>query len=231
MSGTSDPSRPIKKFLLRAVKLIDELSAEKMIQESAINPFLAKSLGFDNFDSLAHFYVYQRVGRSIVTSFGMTLEEIIKEIINGSRGEWWDVVKVGKKKSYYLSVKSGPRDMNKDQTVEFSRRAKDVMKKDPNAYPMIAMAYGKKVWPVIVDTLKKQGLDPDKHALAGKQLYEEITGDKGYHKKLLDLVVEIELKSTGGKTILELLDDKVKEISKDFKKKYSSVEELLYDTF
>jgi len=226
-----DPSEPIRKFLSNVEKNIDQLSAEKMIQESAINPFLAKALGFDDFDSLARFYVYQRVGRSIVTSFGMTLENIVREIIRGKRGNWWDVVKKGKTKSYYLSVKSGPRDMNKDQTLEFVRRAREILEKDSTAYPIIAMAYGKKVWSVIVHTLKDEGFDPSKHALAGSKLYQEITGDKDYHKKLLDLVVKIELEDTGGKTILELLDDKAKEISKDFKQKYSSVEELLYDTF
>ncbi len=39
-----------------------------MIDESAINPILAKALGFKDFDSLARFYVYQRIGRSLVTS-------------------------------------------------------------------------------------------------------------------------------------------------------------------
>jgi len=202
-----------------------------MIEESAINPFLAKALGFENFDDLTRFYVYQRVGRSIVTSFGMKLEDVVKTIAGGEKGEWWDVVKKGKNKEYYMSVKSGPRDMNKDQTIEFSRRAKLLMEKNPNAYPIIAMAYGKNVWPVILDTLKKQGLDPKKHALAGKKLYEELTGDKLYHKKLLDLIVTVELKKTGGKTILDLLEEKTKEISKDFQRKYKSIDDLLSDTF
>ena len=224
-------SKPLGKFLDRAKKIIDKLSAEKMIQESAINPFLAKALGFNDFDSLTQFYVYQRIGRSLVTSFGMILEDVIKAIVNGERGTWWDVVTTGKDKNYFISVKSGPRDMNKDQTVEFSRHAKKVLKENKNALPIIGMAYGKEVWPVITDTLKKEGLDPQKHALAGKKLYQELTGDKNFHKKLLDLVVSMEASKLGGKSVLDLLDMKIKEISSDFKKKYKTVDDLLADTF
>lgn len=226
-----DISEPIQKFLNRAVAIIGKLSGEQMVDESAINPFLAKALGFNDFDSLARFYVYQRVGRSLVTSFGMVLEDVVKAIVKGKKGEWWDVVTEKNGVTYFISVKSGPRDMNKDQTIEFSRKAKSVMGKDPKTKPIIGMAYGKRVWPVILDTLRREGLDPNKHALAGKVLYTELTGDKNYHQKLLDLVVEMELESTGGKTILEILDSKVLEIASDFKKKYKTVDDLLADTF
>jgi len=93
------------------------------------------------------------------------------------------------------------------------------------------MGYGKKVWPVITDTLKKQGLDPDRHSYVGKKLYDLLSGEKDYYKKLLDFVVNVESEVIQGKTILELIDDKVKEISIDFKKKYKFVDELLLDTF
>lgn len=204
---------------------------KKMIDESAINPILAKALGFTDFDSLARFYVYQRISRSLVTSFGTHMENIVRLIIDGEKGDWWDVVKKSSKVNYYVSVKSGPRDMNKDQTMEFSHRAKTVMKKDSKALPIIAMGYGKKAWPVITDTLRKQGLDPKKHSYVGKDLYALLSGDDDYYKKLLKIVVNAESKVIGKKTILKLMDEKVNEITKSFKKKYSDVDELLLDTF
>jgi len=224
-------TKPLEKFISRAAEIIDELSAEKMINESAINPILAKALGFTDFSTLARFYVYQRISRSLVTSFGTHMENLVKIIIDGEKGEWWDVVKKSKKVNYHISVKSGPRDMNKDQTVEFSRRAKKIMGQDPKALPLIAMGYGKKAWPVITDTLKKQGLDPKKHSFVGKDLYELLTGDPNYYKKLLDIVVSAESKVIGKKTILQMMDDKVNEITKSFKNKYKNVDELLLDTF
>ena len=231
MSSDAQITKPLEKFITRAAEIIDDLSAEKMINESAINPILAKALGFTDFGTLARFYVYQRISRSLVTSFGTHMENLVKVIIDGEKGDWWDVVKKTPKVNYYISVKSGPRDMNKDQTVEFSRRAKKIMDKDSKALPLIGMGYGKQAWPVITDTLKKQGLDPKKHSYVGKDLYTLLSGDKDYYKKLLNVVVRIESQVIGKKTILQLMDEKVNEISKSFKKNYKDIDELLLDTF
>ena len=231
MAKEKEIEKLLADFISNAGKIIGDLSAERMIEESAINPILAKALGFKDFQSLSRFYVYQRIGRSLVTSFGMKMENLVKLVVDGEKGEWWDVVKKSGKVNYYVSVKSGPRDMNKDQTVEFSRRARKVMSEDRKAHPLIGMGYGKKVWPVITDTLKKQGLDPEQHTYVGKRLYELLSGDKNFYLKLLDFVVNVESDVIKGKTILDLIDDKVDEISKDFKKNYRSIDELLLDTF
>ncbi len=231
MTKEEEIQRVLEDFITRATEIIDDLSAEKMIEESAINPLLAKALGLKDFDSLSRFYVYQRIGRSLVTSFGMRMEKLVELVIGGGKGEWWDVVKNSTKANYYVSVKSGPRDMNKDQTVEFSRRAKKIMKDDPNAHPFIAMGYGKKAWPVITDTLLKEGLDPEKHSYVGKELYAFLSGEENYYTKLLDFVVNAESEATKGKTILQMIDEKVVEIRNDFSARYKTVDELLLDTF
>lgn len=231
MESEEQIKKLLEKFISRAAEIIDDLSAEKMITESAINPILAKALGFTDFSSLARFYVYQRISRSLVTSFGTHMENLVKIIIDGEKGEWWDVVKKTPTVNYYISVKSGPRDMNKDQTVEFSRRAKKIMEKDSKALPFIAMGYGKEAWPVITGTLESQGLDPKKHSYVGKELYALLSGDKNFYKKILDFVVNVESKVIGKKTILQLMDDKVNEITKGFNKKYKDINELLLDTF
>ena len=218
-------------FITRAGEIIGELTAERMIAESAINPILAKSLGFRDFESLSKFYVYQRIGRSLVTSFGTRMEKLVKIIVDGDKGEWWDVVKETGRANYYVSVKSGPRDMNKDQTMEFSRKAKQAMKEDGKAHPFIAMGYGKEAWPVITDTLDKEGLDPGRHAYVGRKLYSILSGEEEYYLKLLDLAVSTKSGAAQGKTVVELIEEKVREISADFSKKYDSVDELLLDTF
>jgi len=231
MTKEEQIQRLLSDFIKNAADIIAELSSDRMISESAINPILAKALGFKDFDSLARFYVYQRIGRSLVTSFGMKMENLVKLVSDGEKGEWWDVVKKSKDRNLYMSVKSGPRDMNKDQTVEFSRRAKLVMTDDSKAHPLIAMGYGKKAWPVITDTLRREGLSPEKHTFVGKDLYALLTGEKDYYLKMLDFVVNIESKVIGEKTILELIDEKVDEIANGFSRKYKTVDELLEDTF
>jgi len=71
----------VVKFVRNGIKNIRELTAEEMISEAAINPYLVKALGITDFSSLARFYVYQRIGRSLVTSFGMTVMEKMVETL------------------------------------------------------------------------------------------------------------------------------------------------------
>ncbi len=231
MSHETQVNEEIAKFVKNALRNISELTAAEMIQDSAINPFLVKALGIDDFDSLATFYVYQRVGRSLVTSFGTTIERMVCALSGGEKTVWWDVKAVKQGKPYYMCVKSGPRDMDKDQVKYFAREAKELATKDPNAIAVIAMGYGKKPLGVIAPTLRKEGLDPDKHTLTGKQLYDAITGEPDYHKKLLKLTTNAALKAICGNRIIDTIEAKILEIASDFKKKYSSVDELLLDTF
>ncbi len=61
MSKEAQIEELLANFVKNASVIIEKLSAERMIDESAINPILAKALGFKDFDSLARFYVYQRI--------------------------------------------------------------------------------------------------------------------------------------------------------------------------
>jgi len=221
----------VKKFVEKGIQNIRELSAEELVHDAAINPFLVRALGIDDFDSLARFYVYQRVGRSLVTSFGTVIENMVRALSGGEKAIWWDVkVKLGDA-PYYMSVKSGPRDMDKDQVQHFARMARELMQKEPDAVPIIAMGYGKEPLGPIVHTLRMEGLDPARHTLTGKKLYETVTGQNDYHKRLLDLTSGVALRALGGKRIIQIIEDKAKEIAQDFKKRYKAVDDLLLDTF
>jgi hypothetical protein len=221
----------IKKFVNNGIKNIKELTAQELIRDVAINPFLVKALGISDFDTLAKFYVYQRVGRSLVTSFGTTMENMIRDLAGGEKIQWWDVKKTIGNVTYYMSVKSGPRDMDKDQVQHFAGRAKEIVKSEPSSLPVIAMGYGKEPMGVIAPTLRNEGLDPNKHTLTGKRLYDIITGQKDYHKKLLELNGTTAIQTLGNKKFIDFIENKIKEIADDFKKKYKTMDELLLDTF
>lgn len=223
-------SERIKEFSNRIKKNLDALSAEKLVNTSAINPVLVKALGL-SLEDTARFFVYQRIQRSVVTSFGSDMEFIVKRAMGGKRGVWWDVVKKTKDVDYFVSVKSGPSDMDKDQVDHFAQKAKAEMEKNPKAYPIIGMAYGKNLWGVIGKTLLNNGLDPTKHAIFGKKLYNQLTNDPQHYKKLLAAVERGEQKVFGNKTIIEVIEDKVKTITSDFRKKYKDIDELLEDTW
>ncbi|WP_428325938.1 PmeII family type II restriction endonuclease [Nitrosopumilus sp.] len=212
------------RFAENAADLISGLTAEKMVEESSINPFLAKALGLDNFDDLARYFVVQTMSRSLVTSFGTVLEIIIRVISCGQKGNWWDVVEGDN----LWSIKSGPNDMNKDQVTEFSKRAIKANKANKNSKPRILMTYGKKPHSVISDTLKGKNLDPAKYTATGKQVFELVTGDPNYHSTLLKIFSNYKRQ---GKTLLEMMDEKVEDLSKQFKQKYKNTNKLLDDTF
>jgi len=223
----------VVKFIKNGLENIKKLTVETLIREAAINPFLVKALGITDFDSLARFYVYQRVGRSLVTSFGMTvMEQFVKALGGGKKGQWWDIkIPAPGGKTYHISVKSGPRDMDKDQVVHFSREAKELVKKDPNAIPLIAMCYGREPLGPIASTLRSEGLDPDKTTLTGKELYQTLTGQPNFHVKLLELTGKVALKTLQDKKFIDIIEDKIKEIAEGFRRKYKTVDDLLLDIF
>ena len=212
------------RFADNAADLITGLTAEKMVEESSINPFLAKALGLNSFDDMARYFVVQTISRSLVTSFGTVLETMIRAISYGEKGEWWDVVSGDN----MWSIKSGPNDMNKDQVTEFSKRAKKAKDTNKNAKPRILMTYGKRPWGVITNTLRGNDLDPAQYTATGKEVYKLVTGDAKYHVILLQIFSSYKRQ---GKTLLDLMDEKVKDLSEQFKSKYPDVDHLLDNTF
>jgi hypothetical protein len=229
--GEREAEEEIRRFVRAAVTNINELTAEELVQNAAINPFLVKALGIDDFESLARFYVYQRIGRSLVTSFGTTIEKIIRALARGKKSGWWDVKATINSLTYYMSVKSGPRDMNKDQVELFAKKARELQEVEPNIVLIIAMGYGKKPFDPIAPTLEAEGFDPDMHTLTGKKLYEVLTGQTDYHKKLLELISDVATQTLGNRKIIELIENKTKEVAEEFSRKYPTVDALLLDTF
>lgn len=222
----------VVKFVQNGMNNIKKLTAEKMIREASINPFLVKALGITDFDSLARFYVLQRIGRSLVTSFGMTvMEQFVKTLGGGKKGQWWDITMPSNGKTLHISVKSGPRDMDKDQVVHFSREARTLMSKDANAIPLIAMCYGREPLGPIASTLRNEGFDPKKTTLTGKELYKTLTSEPDYHVRLMELTGKVALKTLQDRKFIDIIESKVKEITEDFKRHYKTVDDLVLDIF
>lgn len=222
----------VVKFVNNGMDNIKELTAETMVKEASINPFLVKALGITDFDSLARFYVYQRIGRSLVTGFGMiVMEHFVRTLGGGKKGQWWDIKIPREDKILHISVKSGPRDMDKDQVVHFAREARTLIKENSSAVPLIAMCYGREPLGVIAGTLRNEGFDPDETTLTGKELYKTLTGQPDYHIKLMELTGRVALKTLQEKKFIDIIESKVKEIAEDFKRKYKTVDDLLLDIF
>jgi hypothetical protein len=221
----------VARFAKEQVDTVNRFATEDLVEGNSINPLLMWALGINDFEHLARYLVYRTLDRSFATSFGAVIEDIVKTAANGKRGTWWDVVKETSDSKLYLCVKSGPSDMDKDQVEHFAGRAKEIMEAEHNALPMIAMGYGRKVWPVIVSTLKKQGLDPDRHTILGKPLFDKVTGDPNFHVKLSKLVEESAIKALSGTRIIDLIDLKIDDVSKYFSENFKDVNQLLQYVF
>jgi len=202
-----------------------------MIENGNINPFLAKSLGLNDFKSLSRYYVYSHIITSLRTGFGHNMEAMMKAMLEGKRGKWWDVVRKTKKIHYYVSVKSGPNDVNKDMAEHFAERAKKIMEENSRARPFLCIVYGKTISGIPAKAMKDKGIDPEKYVIVGKKAYEIITGDPNFLDKVFKAAMNVKSSAGAEKTILESIDDKVDEIAAEFKKSYKNIDELYYDTF
>ena len=229
----------IRGFVSKLEDKVANLSAQVLVEESAINPFLVRAMGIKDFESLAKWAVYQRLGRSFVTSFGTVMQNMVASLIAGetyskSKGtgkKWWDVYKEDSKGDWYISVKSGPRDMDKDQVEHFALRAKELKAKDSDAKPMIAMCYGKNVWGVITDTLKNNGLNPEEYSYAGKRLYKKLTGDEDGHAELMKVVQDVANEALSDTNLVDTIEKKIQQIKAELKNTYGSFDNLMESMF
>jgi hypothetical protein len=221
----------VEAFAITSFDRLKAIDADELLEENGINPFLIWALGINDFHSLAKFSVYQRIGRSFVTSFGQrVVEEMVISASGGQKGEkggWWDVIKYGEDEDLYMSVKSGPADMDADQVRFLVPKAKELMKNNPKAVPIVSISYGRKAWSTIPMYLKQGGLDPDKHAFFGKALFDRISHDPKFHVKLPGLIRAGASTGVAGRKIIELIDAKVLEVETEFKRRFKSVDKLL----
>jgi hypothetical protein len=130
-----------------------------------------------------------------------------------------------------MAVKSGPQDMDKDQVEVFARRARTLMRQDPKALPIIAMAYGREAWPIIMSTLRNERLDPMKHVYVGKELYQRLTGKPQHHRTVLTWLDAAAELAVPGSSLGNAIEERVNVIANEFSSRYRDMDELLFSLF
>ncbi len=226
----------VKEFVSRAKGLIEEISADDLIEKGGVNPYMAKALGMKTVDEVVEFFVSRRVERSLGTSFGNVLDDVIRILLGGLKGKelvnrygkwikWWDAVFPDK--GIVISVKSGPADMDKDQVLYFAQRAREAEAK--GFRPFLVFAYGKRAFSVIEDYLRKEGFAPEKYLRIGKAVFKEFLASSAYYKTALKVF------SAAGEEagdIFELIEEKIKALTEELKKRYNNdVNRMIEDMF
>lgn len=189
------------------------------------NPILISSLKLNTPRSIVKFYVYQTISRSMVTSMGYLVQDLLLHSgpdvydakgMASDGGTKWDFVKKGLKKTVaWVEVKSGPNDMDKAQILYYKKMIEAVEKKKERGY--IGETYGKRNDYTVTHGLYKTYLeDWSNRTLIGRELWEFVSNDKDYPVKLLELLKSSAEKVLLTKTILEEIDMCVSRVEKEF---------------
>lgn len=154
-----------------------------------INPFLVKAFGFVDHKEVVTFYFYQKITRSIVTSWGFTVEGLL--LCSGAEHSdisGFDMKVKRNDNSYQFQIKSSPNTMSIEQVRQLNTHIKNIKEKTKNI-PILGMTYGTREQ--INSQIQSTLTDYPNSTMIGKELWDFIAGEKGYCDKLLNLIDDI----------------------------------------
>ncbi|MBU1626054.1 hypothetical protein KKB18_01675 [bacterium] len=204
----------IRDFVKNCIKEIQS----NMLDNLLINPFLIRAFGFEDHKEVVTFYFYQKVTRSIVTSWGFAVEDLLlstgaeKSDLGG-----FDIKVDRDEKEFHFQVKSSPNTMSIEQVRQLNTHIRNIADTSKNI-PMLGMTYGKheQINTQIQSTLI--GF-PDS-TLIGKKFWDFIAKEEGYCMKILDWINEVmRLQPTNFSATLE---KKKLSLIKDWEKRWGT---------
>jgi hypothetical protein len=175
----------IKDFVKNSITELKNTSLEKLL----INPFLVKAFGFDDHKEVVSFYFYQKITRSVVTSWGFVVEGLL--LCSGAEKTdmpGFDMKVERQNKTYQLQIKSSPNTMSIEQVRQLNTHIKNIKDKINNIH-ILGMTYGTREQ--INNQIQSTLIDYPKSAMIGKELWDFIANENDYSTKLIDLIDNI----------------------------------------
>ena len=224
----------VECFIQRQLDMIDVLTIENL----NCNPILIKSLRFTTSKEVLTYYVFQSISRSIVTSLGYLVQDLllysgegISDAKNETSGEAtkWDLVKekAGEIKAW-IEVKSGPNDLDKAQILHYKKEIETIEKRGERAF--IGETYGKRTQNTITHALYRQYLPNwEKRTLIGHELWNFVSDDHKYHVKLTKMLHDVANVVLAKRSLLYKINEKTIKLTKVFDKNYKSVDAFIAD--
>lgn len=218
-----------KDFIIKQLKAIDTITLEGL----NANPLLCRALKLNTAKDFVKFYAYSALSRSIVTSMGFLVQNLIlysnTNVYDGknypeSYGTKWDVVIEGLDgiKSY-IEIKSGPNDLDKTQILAYDKAIKNVRANNENAF--LGITYGKPngnyVSTSILETYVEDWKDK---TLIGKELWDYISQNETYHETLMNTIQDTAELFLGDNSLIEKIDKKILSLLDDFARDYGTME-------
>jgi len=215
------------RFLKTQVTAINELTLEQI----NANPILIAALKLETPDEILRFYVFQAISRSVVTSMGSLVQDLLihsgsnvynAKTMPSSGSTKWDLVKKGVKGTVsWIEVKSGPNDIDRTQLLSYKDAIENIERKGGKGY--IGETYGKRDSNTVSHGLYQQYLPEwESRTLIGKELWKFVSNDKDYPTKLIRLLRDSARKVLMSKTIIEEMEICYKRILEEFRDKYGN---------
>jgi len=187
----------IKDFVKNSIIELHNTSFDKLL----INPFLVKSFGFEDHKEVVTFYFYQKITRSVVTSWGFTVEGLL--LCSGAQNTdlaGFDMKIEKDNKTYQFQIKSSPNTMSIEQVRQLNTHIRNIKNKLDNI-PILGMTYG--IRDQISGQIQSTLLDFPESTMVGKELWDFIANKEGYCMELIHLIDEL-MKSSNFKFSTEL---------------------------
>jgi len=227
----------LKNFLDSQYKKVENVKLDDL----DINVLLIKALGFTTVEETIEFYIYQRITRSAVTSWGQgALEDIC--LISGAEevprsenvdvgGKRFDMKREKGDKTYYIQLKSGPNTMNIGMVDSLNKMIKKIEQQNPNSVGMLGMTYGDRsqVSSQITGNLNNF----DEKSAIGSEFWEFLTEQEDYFSELISIISGLseEYEDRYANDYLDLVEKKKQELIKQWKQQYGTDTDGTLDDF
>jgi Type II restriction endonuclease EcoO109I len=219
-----------KDFLISQFSMLNTITLRNL----DINPFLMKVLDFKSPRQILEFNLYQTVTRSIVTSWGSTVENLLircgaeKCVVekNQRAGRRPDIKKMVGGKNFYIQVKSGPNTMNVDMVNSLNEVINEYKENYPDSGFLLGMTYGRKER--ISSQISANLNDFEQNALIGRKLWDFISEAQDFHLTLFQ-ILDMSSKSITAKSFSEYLDEQLESLEREWKSDFQdkSIDESL----
>lgn len=220
-----------KDFIRRQVKAIGSITLEEL----NVNPLLCRALKLNSPEELIKFYAYSALSRSIVTSMGFLVQDLMlysnTNVYDGknypeSYGTKWDVVIEGLDGiRSYIEVKSGPNDLDKTQILAYDKAIKNVLNGNEKAF--IGITYGKPDGKYVSTSILETYVDNWKSkVLIGKDLWDYISDSSSYHETLMNTIQRTAEAFLVNESLIDKIDEKINSLLNDFVSRFTTMEDF-----
>lgn len=218
------------EFVKKQLAMLDEMNIDKLNS----NPMLCRALNFQTADELVRYNAYAAISRSIVTSMGFLLQNLLlyssedaydgKDFAEGNDTKFDVVIDRLDGVRAYIELKSGPNDLDAAQVKHYAREISAVERTGYRGF--IGIAYGKKDTNSVSFGLLESYL-PDwfNKTLIGQELWDFVTDNPNYHNILMQKIEETSQLLLGTDSIVVKIESRIQKLMDSFNERYNSLEE------